>query len=258
MNESILQRLRPITAEEQAILQGGALDRDLYMQDSENRINAKKLLSAGKWITLRTHTRFLDFPEHTHDYIEVVYMCAGETIHFVNGQRIILRQGELLFLNQRARHAVSRAEKDDIAVNFIVLPDFFTTILPALGEEETPLRRFLVDCLCGETKGTAYLHFHVSDLPAVQNLVENLLFALLEDTPNRRKISQMTMTLLFLLLCGHTETMTAEQPEQVFLVQVLSYVEGNYANGSLTELAENLHYDLYWLSREIRRKTGKT
>ena len=60
------------TAEEQAILQGGALDRDLYMQDSENRINAKKLLSAGKWITLRTHTRFLDFPEHTHDYIEVV------------------------------------------------------------------------------------------------------------------------------------------------------------------------------------------
>lgn len=68
----------------------------------------------------------------------------------------------------------------------------------------------------------------------------------------------MTMTLLFLLLCGHTETMTAEQPEQVFLVQVLSYVEGNYANGSLTELAENLHYDLYWLSREIRRKTGKT
>lgn len=258
MNESILQRLRPITAEEQAILQGGALDRDLYMQDSENRINAKKLLSAGKWITLRTHTRFLDFPEHTHDYIEVVYMCAGETTHFVNGQRIILRQGELLFLNQQARHAVSRAEKDDIAVNFIVLPDFFTTILPALGEEETPLRRFLVDCLCGETKGTAYLHFHVSDLPAVQNLVENLLFALLENTPNRRKISQMTMTLLFLLLCGHTETMTAEQPEQVFLVQVLSYVEGNYANGSLTELAENLHYDLYWLSREIRRKTGKT
>ena len=147
MNESILQRLRLITAEEQAILQGGALDRDLYMQDSGNRINAKKLLSAGKWITLRTHTRFLDFPEHTHDYIEVVYMCAGETIHFVNGQRIVLRQGELLFLNQQARHAVSRAEKEDIAVNFIVLPDFFTTILPAMGEEETPLRRFLVDCL---------------------------------------------------------------------------------------------------------------
>ena len=41
-------------------------------------------------------------------------------------------------------------------------------------------------------------------------------------------------------------------------MQVLSYVEGNYANGSLTELAENLRYHLYWLSREIRRKTGKT
>lgn len=35
-------------------------------------------------------------------------------------------------------------------------------------------------------------------------------------------------------------------------------MESNYAYGSLTELAQKLHYDLYSLSREIKRKTGKT
>ena len=41
-------------------------------------------------------------------------------------------------------------------------------------------------------------------------------------------------------------------------MKVLSYVESHYADGSLTELAQQLHYDLYTLSREIKRSTGKT
>ena len=39
---------------------------------------------------------------------------------------------------------------------------------------------------------------------------------------------------------------------------VLSYVEEHYKNGSLSELAEMLGYDVYWLSREIKKRTGKT
>ena len=41
------------------------------------------------------------------------------------------------------------------------------------------------------------------------------------------------------------------------VLQVLRYIEDNYRNGSLSEAAEILHYDLYWLSREIKRKTGR-
>ena len=48
MNESILKRLRTITAEEQAILDGRTtIDRELYMEGRENTINAQKLLSAA-------------------------------------------------------------------------------------------------------------------------------------------------------------------------------------------------------------------
>ena len=44
----ILEQLRAITAEEQAILDGHTdIDRSLYMQGQDNTINAKKLLAAG-------------------------------------------------------------------------------------------------------------------------------------------------------------------------------------------------------------------
>ena len=258
MDQQIWERLSEITEEEQAILDGQTtIDRNLYMRGQDNTINAQKLLASGKLITLRPHTRFIHFPEHTHDYVEVVYMCSGQTVHIVNGNRIILNPGELLFMRQGATHEILEAHTQDLAVNFIVLPEFFNNVLTFMGEEETPLRRFLVDCLCGQARGPGFLHFRVAGITPIQNLIENLLFTLLQETHSKRKTSQMTMALLFMQLVGHTETLETADTEQAPIFHVLSYIETRYATGSLTELAESLHYDLYSLSREIKRKTGK-
>ena len=258
MHAELLERLVGITDEEQAILDGRTtIDRDLYMQGQSSTINSRKLLASGKLITVRAHTRFIHFPEHRHDYVEVVYMCSGESTHVVNGKEVRLARGELLFLSQSATHEVRKTGEGDVAVNFIVLPDFFTTSLSVIGEEETPIRRFLVDCLCGQDTGPGFLHFRVSDIVPIQNLVENLLWILLQETPNRRRMSQMTMALLMMQLLGHTDALVSEDQDEA-VWQALRYVESNYTVGSLSELADALHYNLSWLSREIKRKTGKT
>lgn len=259
MRPEILSHLSPITPEEQSFLDGRVtIDRGLYMQGSDNTIHAAKLLADGKLITIRPHTRFVQFPEHTHDYVEIIYMCAGTSTHIVNGTEICLKQGELLFLNQRAVHAVRLAGRHDIAVNFIVLPEFFTTPLTMIGEEQTPLRNFLVDCLCGVHSDTGYLHFDVADVVPIQNLIENFLWILIREPHNKRNISQMTMSLLLMQLLAHTETLSTHSQEDALIWQVLRYVESRYADGSFAELAAQMHYDLPWLSRKIKQKTGKT
>ena len=257
MNPMVVDRLSVITDEERAILNGRkSIDRYIYMDGSRDVISGEKLLEKGKLIAIRPHTRFIAFPEHTHDYVEMVYMCRGETRHTVNGNAITLHQGELLMLGQNARQSIEAAGEQDIAVNFIVRPAFFSGTLPFLGEEETPLRRFVVSCLTGENEA-GYLLFHVAELLPVQNLIENLLFTLLEDTPNKRGILQMTMGLLFAQLVNHTEALQFETQEQNAVISVLRYLEENYRDGSLTEIAGRLHYELPSLSRLIRQKTGK-
>ena len=257
MDETILRRLSEITPEEEALLSGQRqIDRDLYMDGSRDVISGDKLLKAGQLITIRPHTRFVAFPEHTHDYVEMVYMCRGETRHRVNGSEICLREGELLMLGQNARQAIAPAGETDVAVNLIVRPSFFTGTLPYLGEEETPLRRFVVSCLSGENEG-GYLLFHVADILPIQNLIENLLYTLLGNTPNKRGIHQMTMGLLFALLLSHMETVQFETPEQNVTVSVLRYIEEHYRDGSLSDIAREQHYELSSLSRLIRQKTGK-
>ena len=259
MDKELLKQLSVITPEEQEILDGRRdIDRSIYMQGQGTTVNSRKLLASGKLITIRPHTRFIHFPEHTHDYVEVIYMCSGETTHIVNGNTIKLEQGDLLFLNQSVTHEVCRAGEQDVAVNFIVLPEFFSAPLSMIGEEQTPLRKFLVDCLCGRNAEAGYLYFDVSDVKPIQNLLENLLWILIEDTPNKRKMSQMTMALVFLQLLAHTETLTTADPDDAVVWQVLRYVELHYADGSFADLAKQLYYDVSWLSREIKRKTGKT
>lgn len=258
LSADILQQLHQITEEEQAILDGKTtIDRSLYMQGSPNVVNSRKLLSDGKLITLRPNTRFIHFPVHTHDYVEVVYGCSGTLEHVVNGTLIRLRQGELLFLSQKAAHEVRPAGREDIAVNFIVLPEFFSDALSAISEEAAPLRQFLIDCLFGQNIGPGYLHFQVADDRPIQNLAENLLLTLLGETPNRRKVSQMTMTLLFLQLLSHTDKLAWDSREDDIL-KLLRYVDDHYAGASLTEAAGLLHTDIYSLSHRIRRQTGKT
>ena len=257
MNDLLLIKLSARTEEERKILTGEKkIDRNLYMDGAHDVISGDKLLPSGRIIAIRPHTRFIDFPEHTHDYVEMVYMCSGQTHHVVNGNEIVLNEGELLMLGQHARQSVAAAGEGDVAVNFIVRPAFFSGTLSFLGEEETPLRSFIVSCLTGKNEA-GYLLFHVADILPIQNLIENLLYTLTEEIPNRRGILQNTMGLLFAQLLNHTDALQFETPEQNAVLHVLRYIEEHYADGSLTEIAARLHYDLPYLSRLIRQETGK-
>ena len=257
LSQTVLDALSVITEEERTLLEGSAdIDRSLYMDGSCDMISGKKLLQPTKLIAVRPHTRFVHFPEHTHDFVEIVYMCRGTTTHIVNGTKVDLMTGELLLLGQNALQEILPAAEEDVAVNFIIRPEFFSATLSYLGDEETPLRKFIVDCLCGENEA-GFLHFKVSDILPVQNLVENLLWTLISDTPNKRGINQATMGLLFMQLLNHTDRLTVNSPEQEIVLQILRYVEEHYRDGSLTEIARLLHYDAAWLSREIKRRTGK-
>ena len=261
MTGEILEKLQEITPEEQRILSGEkTIEKEIYMEENSNVIDATKLLEAGKLIQVRTHTRFIHFPEHTHNYVEMIYMCSGSTHHVINGEDVILKQGELLILNQNAVQEIYPAGEGDVAVNFIILPEFFDYGLKMMETEENQLRDFIVDCLRGENHLAGYLHFKVAEVLPVQNLLENLIWTIVNKQPNKRSINQATMGLLFLQLMNHMDKMEtdAASGQQKFIIQVLSYVEEHYKSGELTELAEELHFDIYWLSKEIRKRTGKT
>lgn len=261
MNQEIITRLSVITEEEQELLSGrNEIDQTRYTEKKELIIDSQKMLEHGKLIRIRPHTRFVHFPRHRHNFVEVIYMCQGQTTHIIDGNEVILKTGELLFLNQNAVQEILPAGAEDIAVNFIILPEFFDTAFHMMGEDENSLRDFLISCLRQDNRFGNYLHFQVSDILPIQNLVENMVWTLLNNQPNKRSINQITMGLLFLQLMHHTDRIhsTAQSMEQKLIFQVLKYIDENYRDGELTELAALMGYDVPWLSRTIKRYLGRT
>lgn len=194
MNLDLLEKLSQITSEETVLLEGNdQINRSIYMSNRSDMIDSGRFVDINKQVQLRPHTRFVHFPRHTHNYVEIVYMCRGETTHFINDEKVVLKQGELLFIPQGAVQEILPASQEDIAVNFIVLPSFFDVSLKMIGEEENLIRQFLISAIRGHQVENIYLHFKVAEIIAIQNLIENLIISFYESGMNKRSVNQTTM-----------------------------------------------------------------
>jgi AraC family transcriptional regulator, L-rhamnose operon regulatory protein RhaS len=262
LNRELMEVLQPISEEEKGILAGRhTIQKELYTNSPGFIIDSKKMLSEGKLIDIRPHTRFIRFPKHKHNYIEIVYMCSGTTRHIINGKdEIILSSGELLLLNQHAFHEITAAAQNDIAVNFIVLPEFFDIAFEMIGKDNI-LNHFLISALQRDRYEIGYLHFKVAGILPIQNLVEILVWSLINQQNNNRMINQTTMGLLFLELLNYTDHMEQERPDQYnnsLVIAILKQIEESYRTASLSQIAQKYNQPLSKLSRLIKRSTGYT
>jgi len=258
MRQELLEQLRRITPEEQAILEGGGrIRQELYTSRQEFVVDSRKLLEKGRLIEIRPHTRFAHFPCHRHNYVELVYMCSGSTTHIVDHtEKILLREGDLLFLSQNAWHEILPAGKEDVAVNFIILPEFFQQSI-SMVEKENVLRDFLLSAISGEAGLSSYLHIPARGIVPVENLMENMVWTILEHRSGTNTIIQTSMGLLLMNLsrfAGNINRGASGQDDLVF--DALQYIEAHYKAGTLAELSSQLELPTYQVSRILKKHTG--
>ena len=262
MNGLLADRLSRITEEEREILNGKKdVNRSLYYSSSKkDEIDSSMVLKNGKLIDLRPHTRFIHFPAHTHNYVEFVYMARGNTTHIIDGETILLNEGDLLFLNQHAVQEILPAGENDIAVNFMILPQFFDEVFKMIAAEQSSLKDFIISCLTSRQLASNYLYFHAKDVLPVQNLLENLIWNLLEDEPNKRRLNQVTMGLLFMSMINHSDQIRVSENsfDQQLTMDVLRYIDTKYRTATLTAFASEHAMDLCTVSRIIKKQTGST
>ena len=262
MKEELLEKLRPITEEERKILEEKKeIQKDIYTATEEFTIDARKMLDKGRVIDFRTHSRFIPFPKHSHNFIEILYMCEGHTFHKIDSLTDIeLKAGELLFLNQLSSHEISEGEAKDIGINFIILPQFFDQVLPLLPRNNE-LAEFVMQGLNKKGIGNNYLHYQVSEVLPVQNLVENMVWNLLHRPENHRRMNEMMMATLFMQLSLHTDKLAKYDTDiyqDVFAPEILKYIEEEYKDATLEELAGEMNVALSTASKIVKKSTGMT
>ena len=254
--------LKRITPEEQELLMGSReIRKERYTNRRDFAVDSRLLLEKGRLIEIRPHTRFAYFPKHRHNYVEMVYMCAGATkrISSTAAMSWSLRREILLFLNQNVYHEILPAGEDDLAVNFIILPEFFDRPI-SMVERENILRDFLISTLAGDTAMNDYLYIRTRGIVPVENLLENMIWTILGRHPMMDTINQTSMGLLLMNLSRFADQIGRGDPqheEQNLMFSVLDYIEHHYQNGTLAEISELSHLPTYQVSRILKKRTGK-
>lgn len=148
----------------------------------------------------------------------------------------------------------------DVAVNFIVLPQFFDYAFRVVGTSNL-LGRFLLGTLKNGGTEISHLLCHTAELLPVQNLVESMVWSLLHNESGAHHANQLRMAMLLLDLLNHHECIELQgEPGQgsPLVLAALREIEDNCRDASLSRVAEQFHVSLAYLSALVRQATGNT
>ncbi len=259
MRKEILDMISRLTPEEEQLISGQSdISKELYTSEDEFVIDSAKLLEKGKLIALRPHTRFAYFPVHRHNYIEMLVMLKGNlTTKIVDGDTLFLSEGDILLMNRHARHELMPCSQDDIAVNLIILPEFFSRS-DITYDKENVLRSFIISSLSEKKRNSDYLLYHTKGMIAVENLLENIIWTLTSGHGGMNQIVNTTMDLLLMNLSALSSDTLKDMGSkgQAVTISALEYIDHNYKDGSLEQLAEQTGYSTAYLSRLLKNYTG--
>ena len=261
LKQDILEKLVYFTDEEIDNLNGrNTVDRSIYLSADSHIIDCYKLLEEHQQLGVRKHTRFIEYPMHKHNYIELMYVYGGSMTHIINEQQITIYEGELLLLNQNIEHSIEYCHENDIIFNFIIKPEFLE-FLSHMAEEENDVFHFIFSSLYSYDNDGEFLVFKVQNNQKVTSYIESIIISLYE--PQLYNDIELKLLVGFLLteLMNHPENIesyTGDSYEKILSSTILKYIITNYQYGSLHELSQLIHQPNYKICKIIKKQTCQT
>lgn len=259
MEKYLLDILSRESEEEAGILGGEVLNRKIYTGGDEFVVNEARLFGPRRTISARTHTRYVDFPEHKHNYVEMMIVLSGSITHVIEGKELTLSKGEVLVMNKHLSHSVKRSGKDDIGVNVIMSDRFIDGVAAELsGTVFSSLIKENAKC----EGAPIYLSFTTAGYKHVENIIENLLFELTERGEDAGIMTGTVSILLRYLSIENDKLLKGgnaiADKDEGRRMEILSYVKSSYRTASLSDLSERLYLTVPYLSKITTELFGKS
>jgi len=261
MRTEILSRLSDITEEEQYILiEKAPAPKEIYSRPGRFIIERRRIssLSSGEStdaIYIRPHPRFREFPNHSHDYIEIMYVCCGSITHKILGETVTLEADDLIILGKDTRHSILSSEKEDIGINIIISSELFESIYDSIKKSSGLSIKRIDGLLHGD--GQPYCIFSARNSIPIQNIIESMISSVIcENETNGYVLRQSVHLLLCYLSSSFYEDTEMIDSHDIIKKRILSYIEGSYSTATLTEAAEILGLSPSYLCRLISEYFG--
>ena len=205
--------------------------------------------------------RYAPVPRHTHEFVEFNYMLSGTSTQYINGEKYVLRTGDILLFDRESIHEIDELGENDILINLLLKEESITTeIIVNMVKSNSLVNQFLMDISNQYTSHNKFIYFHCSDNEAVQEIMKKIL---VEYFGRKKYFLHAINLLLSVLLIELTrvienENMRQSAKDNSEIIEILKYIDTHYKNLTLMDLAEHFGYNSNYISNKIKKETGKT
>lgn len=215
-----------------------------YATYNNDFLQSKDFFSEGKELEIEKTLRYVDIPEHSHEFLEFVYVLKGNCTQYVSHHIYTHDEGDFIVIPPRVSHTIQVPE-NSLCFTMKIQKDSFVS----LRVPNTAL--FVLPLL-----------FPCKDDPLVLNSILTI-YSQQENAQayHEEIIIHLFSALITYLMQTYYDSMCPLNMENINnykTLQIVNFIFENYRNITLRGLAAEFHYNESYLSSLIHKGTGKT
>ena len=188
---------------------------------------------------------------HSHEFIEMIYLCTGKAVHRLDGKTESMKGGDYVFIDCGKVHGFTEKSEDFCAVTCLFIPEFTDTSLRGCHSISDILKDPSIGLYSAEYAGTVFHDFG-------GKIGNELDFMLSEFAERKPGYIQMIRGSLARILIYSARSIGAEVfGADPIVKRIVDYTNENPAeNRTLTYLSWELRYSVSRLSTLFRQTVG--
>ncbi|MDO4275690.1 MAG: histidine kinase [Eubacteriales bacterium] len=226
------------------------LTQNLYNVHTLHHISEK--LPPDENLYILSHEVTCDFPNHTHDYFEINYVCSGSLINVIDGNELYMSAGDLVILNQTAVHSLRYQQPGTVLINFCLMPGAFRRTLKSFYEDDN----LISDFIRGESPiGRNYIFFSLGHNIQAQTLLTSIIQEYADNGFHQSFALEAFYLLLFSYLSASEEF--SYYGTDCRTHEMIEYLKANCLNRKREEIAAHFQYSPEQLDSHLKERTGQ-
>ena len=217
---------------------------------------AKNFIPQGSSVGLFETINGKDVIEHSHDFIEIVFVTGGTAEQKVNGNEYKVSRGDVVFINYKATHSFVSC-KDFCYVNVCFMPE----LLKEKITEENALALLAFtqfDELCKNNDGNM-IKFSVREQESVEFILREMLIEKNKSDSASNRIIESYFNVLIEKMLRKMNFSVVDEEEKDCLALLVEHINKNLSERlTLSELAKKSFYNPSYLSRAFKNRYGVT
>lgn len=220
------------------------MDKKIYKFDEINKYSGD--------IAVKKLEYCIDEAEHTHEFVELVYISHGSAIHYINGACYEVKKGDLLFINYKQVHSFKVKENLNY-YNICISPKLFSEeLINSSNAFEMLSLSVFEEFRSAVTPGKPLLRFNGNEIIKIEFIISEMHKEVKGDRVGRNTIlkSYLTVLLSYVFRKMAEEGIEAKGKYGHIHDEVLEFIAQNCNEKlNLEKLAERCFYNPSYFSR---------